>query len=405
MKTFENLAIFLIGFSYSFLIYNKIAFGITLGLGIIILLLTNLNFVLDRSKNFIVKVKRFDFAIVTFLFLSFTASSFLSIKIERSFAVIIYLVLFIIFSILLYLILKEKKNHLNSILKLLSVSLFINSLIILIYNLINYEGFELIKFKGLMNILSLIAIMNFYFCKSRLNFFSLFFLIPNIYMTGSSAPVLGLISGGFLSLIFYMIRNSLKRNIASFSFLLILVFIISSSSFFFSKQLPQRFDSTSIENFEHKIPINIIDIHRQFIWGFSINKFKDRYLFGYGPDTSNFIEGSQVEIGLENQIYSTGDMNFIPSHPHNFIIELLLETGIIGIILFLLFLIILNIHIFKINRSTKSRVFIVFFNSYFWGSSLVNFSFWLGWWQASFFFILALLAAKISQHDQKELRE
>tara|TARA_B100000900_G_C20544376_1_gene701891 strand:+ start:65 stop:739 length:675 start_codon:yes stop_codon:yes gene_type:complete len=224
-------------------------------------------------------------------------------------------------------------------------------------------------------------------------------------MTGSSAPVLGLISGGFLSLIFYMIRNSLKRNIASFSFLLILVFIISSSSFFFSKQLPQRFDSTSIENFEHKIPINIIDIHRQFIWGFSINKFKDRYLFGYGPDTSNFIEGSQVEIGLENQIYSTGDMNFIPSHPHNFIIELLLETGIIGIILFLLFLIILNIHIFKINRSTKSRVFIVFFNSYFWGSSLVNFSFWLGWWQASFFFILALLAAKISQHDQKELRE
>ena len=44
------------------------------------------------------------------------------------------------------------------------------------------------------------------------------------------------------------------------------------------------------------------------------------------------------------------------------------------------------------------EIFFIFFNGYFWGSSLVNFSFWLGWWQGSYFFLLSLIAAKIYQH-------
>ena len=70
----------------------------------------------------------------------------------------------------------------------------------------------------------------------------------------------------------------------------------------------------------------MIDTHRQFIWGFSFNKFKSNPLLGYGPDTSNFINESQRIIGHE----TTGDMTFIPSHPHNFFIEILLEIGILG---------------------------------------------------------------------------
>ena len=66
----------------------------------------------------------------------------------------------------------------------------------------------------------------------------------------------------------------------------------------------------------------MIDAHRQFIWGFSLNKFKNNPLLGYGPDTSNFINDSQKIIGHEE----TGDMTFIPSHPHNFFIEILLRT-------------------------------------------------------------------------------
>ena len=94
--------------------------------------------------------------------------------------------------------------------------------------------------------------------------------------------------------------------------------------------MPNKFDNESIQKFEFTIPIQIIDAHRQFIWGFSIDKFKDKLILGYGPDTSNFISGSQQTIGSAY----TGTMNFIPSHPHNFLIELLLEVGILGTLIF-----------------------------------------------------------------------
>jgi hypothetical protein len=187
MKIIENLAIFLIGFSYSFLVYNKIAFGVALSLGILLLLTINLKLVLNQSKRFITKIRQFDLAIATLFIISLSISSYSSIRGERSLAVVIYLFLFIFFSILIYSLLREKKEYLKSIFKNLSISIFLNSLVILIYNLVNYDDYELIKFKGTMNIISLLTIMNFYFYKSKLNYLSLFLLIPNIFFTGSSA--------------------------------------------------------------------------------------------------------------------------------------------------------------------------------------------------------------------------
>ena len=160
--------------------------------------------------------------------------------------------------------------------------------------------------------------------------------------------------------------------------------------FLFYKNLPNKFDQKSIANFEFKIPTNLIDHHRQFIWGFSIQKFILKPLFGYGQDSSNFIDGSQVDIGSKY----TGDMNFIPSHPHNFLIEILLETGIFGTITFILLIYIINARVWKLHQSLKFKLHLIFLNSCFWGSSLVNFSFWLGWWQASYFLLLSLIASK-----------
>ena len=146
----------------------------------------------------------------------------------------------------------------------------------------------------------------------------------------------------------------------------------------------------SIKNFEFKIPTSLIDPHRQFIWGFSLEKFKNNPLLGYGPATSNFIADSQKIIGHE----ATGDMTFIPSHPHNFFMEILLELGILGSFSFILFIFFVNYEIFK-KANNRQKFYLIFYNGYFWGSSLVNFSFWLGWWQGSYFFILSLISTQI----------
>ena len=84
------------------------------------------------------------------------------------------------------------------------------------------------------------------------------------------------------------------------------------------------------KKFDFKIPIQFIDAHRQFIWGFSINKFKEKLILGYGPDTSNFI----MEVNELGSVYLDLFNEFKPSHPH--FNKLLLEIGIVGTVIFLM---------------------------------------------------------------------
>ena len=252
----------------------------------------------------------------------------------------------------------------------------------------SYKKFDyVIKFKGILNIITILTLILTFFQNKRYLYLPIIFLIPSLIFSDSNAPFLGIINGLFFCLIFFVANKIrfLKRTFI-FSFLGIFTLI----SFNNVNNLPTKFDVESITNFEFKIPTNLIDTHRQFIWGFSLNKFKSNSLLGYGPDTSNFIDDSQRIIGHKK----TGDMKFIPSHPHNFFIEILLELGILGTFSFILFILFTNYQIL-IKANIKEKFYLIFFNGYFWGSSLVNFSFWLGWWQGSYFLILSLIATKI----------
>ena len=390
MTKLSDYAILLIGFSFLFLLINKIAFGASLILGIVILIFFNLEIIVKQSKRIFKKISRYEALITCFFLFFFLLSAILSIKPYRSFLVIIYLKLFIILSFCIFLILLENKKKAIFLFRILSISFAANALLIFIYNVTNYEFHELSKFKGFVNLMSIFAVVNFFLNKSKFNYITIFLLIPNIIMSGSSASILGILVGIFLCLIFFCLKK--LQVLYKFKYLLLTISLCITIilSFILYKNLPSKFDQKSIANFEFKIPTNLIDHHIQFIWGFSIQKFILKPLFGYGQDSSNFIDGSQVDIGSKY----TGDMNFIPSHPHNFLIEILLETGIFGTFSFILFIYIINARIWKLHQSLKFRLHLIFLNSFFWGSSFVNFSFWLGWWQASYFLLLSLIASK-----------
>ena len=390
MTKLSDYAILLIGFSFLFLLFNKIAFGASLILGIVILIFFNLEVIINQSKKILKKMSMYEVLITSFFLFFFFISAFLSIKPYRSFLVIIYLNLFIILSFFVFLILLENKKKAIFLFKILSISFAANALLIFIYNVSNYEFEELSKFKGFVNLMTIFAVVNFFFIKSKFNYITIIFLIPNIMMSGSSASVLGTLIGIFLCFIFFCYKKLQVLYKLKYFLLTISVCISIILSFLFYKNLPSKFDQNSVAKFEFKIPTNLIDHHRQFVWGFSIQKFIIKPLFGYGQDSSNFIDGSQVDIGSKY----TGDMNFIPSHPHNFLIEILLETGIFGTISFILLIYIINARVWKLHQSLKFKLHLIFLNSCFWGSSLVNFSFWLGWWQASYFLLLSLIASK-----------
>ena len=79
------------------------------------------------------------------------------------------------------------------------------------------------------------------------------------------------------------------------------------------------------------------------LFGVKFSKIIEKPFTGHGPDSSNFIDGSQKKINHE----LTGTMPFIPSHPHNFFfIELLLDTGVFGTLFFLPFIFFLNLKFF-----------------------------------------------------------
>ena len=320
MTKLSDYAILLIGFSFLFLLINKIAFGASLILGIVILIFFNLAIIVKQSKKIFKKISRYEVLITCFFLFFFFISAFLSIKPYRSFSVIIYLNLFLILSFFVFLILLKNKKKAIFLYKILSISFAANALLIFIYNVINYEFHELSKFKGFVNLMTIFAVVNFFLIKSKFNYVTMVLLIPNIIMSGSSASVLGITIGICLCFLYFLLK---KLHIQYKLKYFLLAFSVSISillSFLFYKNLPSKFDQNSIAKFEFKIPTNLIDHHRQFIWGYSIQKFILKPLFGYGQDSSNFIDGSQEDIGSKY----TGDMNFIPSHPHNFLFEILL---------------------------------------------------------------------------------
>ena len=376
----------LIGFSYSFLLFNKIFFGISLLTGIVLMMILNrpdkISFHFSNTK-----LNYFFFSFLLFL----SCSTVNSIIFVRSISVEIYLVLFILLGLNLFFYLQKKPEVFQKIIKFLIISTILNIIIICCYNLINYETYKIftniLRFKGILNIVTILILILTFFRNKLYLYLPIIFLIPSLILSDSNAPLLGILSGLFLNLIFFLTSKIkfLKKTIA-FS----LIIFFSVFSFYNLSNLPTKFDVQSIENIEFKIPTSLIDHHRQFIWGFSLTKFKNNPLLGYGADTSNFIDDSQKIIGHK----TTGNMTFIPSHPHNFFIEILLELGILGTFSFILFILFVNYEIFKM-ASNREKFYLIFFNGYFWGSSLVNFSFWLGWWQGSYFFILSLIATKI----------
>ena len=221
MKNVYLLPYFLIGFSYTFLLYNKIFFGVSLILGIITLFFLN-------KESIKLKFKFEDNLINIFFFLTiffFLISSFTSIKPERSIFVTIYLVLFIVLSLNLFHVLLTKETYYEKFINIFITSTIINILIIFVYNIYesgvltgDLEIFGIKKYKGLLNIFSILALVLFFFKKSKLFLIPLILIIPSLYLSNSSAPILGMLVGTFALIVFKMVKKLNLNKIFLFSF-------------------------------------------------------------------------------------------------------------------------------------------------------------------------------------------
>jgi O-antigen ligase len=74
--------------------------------------------------------------------------------------------------------------------------------------------------------------------------------------------------------------------------------------------------------------------HRLFIWNFATIKAMLNPFMGYGFASSRYIEVLPSDIIM----YKGYSLHPLPLHPHNIVVQLFLETGIIGLIFAVLIL-------------------------------------------------------------------
>ncbi|MDC3091059.1 O-antigen ligase family protein [Rickettsiales bacterium] len=416
MTQLLKISCVLLGISFSLRLHTPIAFGLCVLIPVLIIFFEKRK----RINEWVLKAK--ETKLIFFLLplvISFGLSSLNSIEISRSFPVIFYLFTYMFFSYILFFFFKENKEALTITSVFIIISVCFSTILVTAYNCFEYFSIpewyinskgnitsgeelwsgEVRRFKGFSNLLVLLICLCPFFEKIISNkkiFISYFIfplIIPIIYLGNVNSAALGLLSGTILISIYRLLmfseRPKKKLTIIATLSLLTLSFILNV--------LVKQYESSPIAKINFIIPTSIVDAHRQIIWGFSLSKYKNKPLLGIGPDSSNFMKGSQENIGHP----STGDMNYIPSHPHNFFIELLLETGLLGILTFSSLIIYVNYYIAK-RYSRLSSGYLIFFNGYFWGSSLVNFSFWASWWQGSYFLILAIIFS--AMYNEKERR-
>ncbi len=141
---------------------------------------------------------------------------------------------------------------------------------------------------------------------------------------------------------------------------------------------------------ETPLPVWLLDAHRQQIWGFALHAALESPWIGHGIDVSNILPGAHTLIVRFNQ-------EFIPSHPHSWLLEVFAETGAIGLAA-LVAVLALMIRRWLMTGATAGMAGVcglALFGA-FWGSSLLNFSLWAAWWQLTYVVLGAIVLAAAS---------
>lgn len=135
----------------------------------------------------------------------------------------------------------------------------------------------------------------------------------------------------------------------------------------------------------------LIDPHRQLIWKFAFERFLDHPLVGNGIDQLNRLPGAEQGVpGLQSSAAQ------IPSHPHNWVMEILAETGLMGFLPVIFAIVFVTWKLIKryIANGDGKELALIALMAGFWSSALFNFSIWATWWQLTLFILFAIAAER-----------
>ncbi|MGE5478756.1 MAG: O-antigen ligase family protein [Bacteroidales bacterium] len=134
----------------------------------------------------------------------------------------------------------------------------------------------------------------------------------------------------------------------------------------------------------------LVDVHRQTIWQFALDRFRERPWLGWGVNVINTVPGAGDNIPEING-------EFIPSHPHNWMVETLSESGVAGFVPVLA--VVLGVAAAAVGAYRRSGepawlAWLALWLTY-WSAGAFNFSMWNSAWQASGMVLAALMCSHL----------
>lgn len=223
--------------------------------------------------------------------------------------------------------------------------------------------------------------------KLALCVYSLFAL--TIFATGARSAMLAFLLSSALMFGLLVWHKQIRLNISKF----VMLVVLSVSLIVGGLGVYKLFDHLSGEdNFAYRMTTDSSNISagRFAIWNFTLQKGLESPIIGYGPGSfRRLAENTNQKLAAKN-------------HPHNFILEIFISTGILGLIA----MSILGFYIFidllkRISSESYVAIFAVSSYTAYWVNSMVSVSILQTYWLA-FFMICTVLGYIYIKNNQKQ---
>ena len=124
-------------------------------------------------------------------------------------------------------------------------------------------------------------------------------------------------------------------------------------------------------------------LHRLYVWRFTAEQIAARPATGWGLDSSREIPGGEAEVMVNKEA--------MPTHPHNAALQVWLELGPVGALLFAVLLIQVGRAIAVLDGDARAGAAAAFTAAL--GIAFLSFGIWQNWWLATLAVIAALVRA------------
>jgi O-antigen ligase len=207
--------------------------------------------------------------------------------------------------------------------------------------------------------------------KKKYYFSAFFYALIVFYVLNISDSLASYVAFIIAGLVFGLSIASKMR------FSVVIIFCIATSSILIPAASYIIYPKEVAESYDQ---ITISGKHRLFIYNFVANKIIENPFVGSGFASSPVIPINEDEDYI---FYKQYKWHPLPLHPHNSILQVLLETGVLGLIIFVYLNISLVNRIYTNYKAHKNILYSAAANACFvnyFVIGLISYSVWQSWW-------------------------